>query len=52
MEEMLLSVRKWGCSNCGVMDIDRDLNTAPNIRDKGILKLKTAGRSFLHMEAA
>lgn len=52
MEEMPLSVRKWDCPSCGTADIDRDLNAALNIRDKGILELKAAGRSFLLMEAA
>ena len=51
MEEMPLSVRKWDCPSCGTTDIDRDLNAALNIRDKGILELKAAGRSFLLMEA-
>ncbi|PMH73589.1 transposase [Vibrio cyclitrophicus] len=52
MEEMSLSVRKWDCPSCGTTDIDRDLNAALNIRDKGILELKAAGQSFLLMEAA
>ncbi|QOQ70395.1 RNA-guided endonuclease InsQ/TnpB family protein [Photobacterium damselae] len=52
MEEMPLSVRKWDCPSCGTTDIDRDLNAALNLRDKGILELKAAGRSFLLMEAA
>lgn len=52
MEKMPLSVRKWDCPNCGTTDIDRDLNAALNIRDKGILELKAAGQSFLLMEAA
>lgn len=52
MEDMRLSVRKWDCPSCGTTDIDRDLNAALNIRDKGILELKAAGRSFLLMEAA
>jgi len=52
MEEMPLSVRKWDCPSCGAKDIDRDLNAALNIRDKGIQELKAAGRSFLLMEAA
>jgi len=34
------------------IDKDRDLNAALNIRDKGILELKAAGRSSLLMEAA
>ncbi|WP_261894416.1 transposase [Vibrio cyclitrophicus] len=51
MEEMSLSVRKWDCPSCGTTDIDRDLNAALNIRDKGILELKAAGQSFLLMEA-
>ncbi len=52
VEEMPLSVRKWDCPSCGTTDIDRDLNAALNIRDKGIIELKAAGRSFLLMEAA
>ena len=52
MEDMPLSVRKWDCPSCGTTNIDRDLNAALNIRDKGILELKAAGRSFLLMEAA
>ncbi|MCG6221492.1 RNA-guided endonuclease TnpB family protein [Vibrio sp. 506] len=52
MEDMPLSVRKWDCPSCGTTDIARDLNAALNIRDKGILELKAAGRSFLLMEAA
>lgn len=51
-EEMPLSVRKWDCPFCGTIDIDRDVNAALNIRDKGILELKAAGRSSLLMEAA
>ncbi|WP_299021328.1 RNA-guided endonuclease TnpB family protein [uncultured Photobacterium sp.] len=43
MEEMPLSVRKWDCPDCGTKGIDRDVNAALNIRDKGILKLKAAG---------
>ena len=52
MEAMPLSVRKWDCPSCKVTDIDRDLNAALNIRDKGILELKAPGHSFLLMEAA
>ncbi len=52
MEEMPLSVRKWDCPSCGTTDIDRDLNAALNIRDKGILELKAVGQSSLLMEAA
>ncbi|WP_290653355.1 RNA-guided endonuclease TnpB family protein [Idiomarina sp.] len=52
MEEMPLSVRTWDCPSCGTTDIDRDLNAALNIRDKGALELKAAGQSFLLMEAA
>ena len=52
MEAMPLSVRKWDCPSCGTRDIDRDLNAALNIRDKGILELRAAGRSSLLMEAA
>ncbi|MGV2838959.1 RNA-guided endonuclease InsQ/TnpB family protein [Vibrio cyclitrophicus] len=52
MEEMPLSVRKWDCPSCGTTDIDRDLNAALNIHDKGLLELKAAGQSFLLMEAA
>lgn len=42
MEEMSLSVCKWDCLSCGTTDIDRDLNVALNIHDKGILELKAA----------
>lgn len=49
---MDLSVRHWNCPSCGTQGIDRDLNAALNIRDKGILELKAAGQSFLLMEAA
>jgi len=52
LEAMPLSVRKWDCPACGVTDIDRDLNAALNIRDKGILELKAPGHSSLLMEAA
>lgn len=52
MDDMPLSVRKWNCPSCGTTDIDRDLNAALNIRDKGTLELKAAGRSPLLMEAA
>ena len=52
MEAMPLSVRTWDCPSCGTTDIDRDLNAALNIRDKGALELKAAGQSFLLMEAA
>ncbi len=52
MEAMPLSVRKWDCLSCGTTDIDRDLNAALNLRYKGILELKAAGRSFLLMKAA
>ncbi|WP_238131006.1 RNA-guided endonuclease InsQ/TnpB family protein [Vibrio cincinnatiensis] len=52
MDDMPLSVRQWNCPSCGTTDIDRDLNAALNIRDKGILELKAAGRSSLLMEAA
>jgi putative transposase len=52
MKEMPLSVRKWDCPSCGTTDIDRDLNAALNILDKGIVELKAAGLSFLLMEAA
>jgi len=43
VETMPLSVRKWDCPSCGMADIDRDINAALNIRDKGILDLKAAG---------
>jgi putative transposase len=43
MDDLPLSSRKWDCPSCGVTDIDRDLNAALNIRDKGILELKAAG---------
>ena len=51
MEEMPLSVRTWDCPSCKTRNIDRDINAAFNIRDKGILELKAAGQSFLLMEA-
>lgn len=44
VKEMPLSVRMWDCPSCGTTDIDRDLNAALNIRDKGILELKAAGQ--------
>ncbi|WP_413283685.1 zinc ribbon domain-containing protein [Vibrio sp. MA40-2] len=47
---MPLSVRKWDSPSCGTTGIDRDLNAALNIRDKGILELKAARQSFLLME--
>ncbi|WP_100643238.1 RNA-guided endonuclease TnpB family protein [Alteromonas facilis] len=43
MDDMSLSVRKWDCPSCDTQDIDRDVNAALNIRDKGILELKAAG---------
>ena len=45
IEELPLSVRKWDCPSCHTKDIDRDINAALNIRDKGILELKAAGRA-------
>ncbi|MCY4287844.1 MAG: RNA-guided endonuclease TnpB family protein [Aestuariivita sp.] len=42
IESSPLSVRQWICSTCGT-EHDRDLNAAPNIRQQGILKLKSAG---------
>jgi len=44
VSEMSLSVRVWNCPECGRKDINRDLNAALNIRDKGILELKAAGQ--------
>lgn len=44
VNDMPLSVRRWDCPSCGAVDIDRDVNAALNIRDKGILDLKAAGQ--------
>ncbi|NLJ93712.1 MAG: transposase, partial [Aeromonadales bacterium] len=33
------------CPECGRVGIDRDMNAALNIRDKGIFELKAAGRA-------
>lgn len=52
LDEMPLSVGKWDCPMYGASEIDRDINTARNIRDEGILKLKVVGQSFLLMDAA
>jgi len=41
---MSLSVRKRDSLSYGTTDRDRDLNATLNIRDKGILELKAAGR--------
>ncbi|MEZ8013142.1 hypothetical protein AB9R81_21860 [Vibrio cyclitrophicus] len=40
---MPLSVCKWDCPSGGTTDINRDLNAALNIRDKGLLELKAVG---------
>ena len=37
-----LAVRKWICPNCG-SEHDRDINAASNMRNKGILEIKTVG---------
>ena len=45
VKDMPLSVRIWNCPKCGRVGIDRDMNAALNIRDKGIFELKAAGRA-------
>lgn len=45
VKDMPLSVRTWNCPECGRVGIDRDMNAALNIRDKGIFELKAAGRA-------
>lgn len=45
IKELPLSIRKWDCPSCGTKDMDRDINAAFNIKDKGILELKAAGRA-------
>lgn len=47
MPEMPLNKRIWKCPECGA-ELDRDINAALNIRQKGILELKAA----LPMEAS
>ncbi|MFV8758512.1 zinc ribbon domain-containing protein [Yersinia enterocolitica] len=39
---MPLHKRNWRCPECGT-EHDRDINTALNIRQKGIVKLQAAG---------
>lgn len=51
VEEMPLSIRIWDCPSCDNKNIDRDINAALNIRDKGLVELKAAGRSLQLMEA-
>lgn len=40
-----LDIRFWDCNNCGTKNIDRDINSARNIRDEGlrILRNQTSG---------
>ena len=45
VKDMPLSVRTWNCPECSRVGIDRDMNAALNIRDKGIFELKAAGRA-------
>ncbi len=45
VDEMPLSVRSWDCPNCEIKGIDRDINAAMNIKQQGILKLKTEALS-------
>ena len=51
VDSMSLSVRKWDCENCGTTDIDRDINAANNILEKGLLNLKRQDLSLLLVEA-
>lgn len=44
LEELSLKVRDWQCPAC-LIQHDRDINAARNIRAQGILKLKAAGLS-------
>ncbi|SFX09291.1 RNA-guided endonuclease InsQ/TnpB family protein [Marinospirillum alkaliphilum] len=44
LEELSLKVRDWQCPAC-LVEHDRDINAAINIRAQGILKLKAAGLS-------
>ncbi len=43
-DDLTLADRNWTCSDCKTLH-DRDLNAAINIRNQGILKLKTEGLS-------
>ena len=52
VEEMPLNIRKWDCPSCGTKDIDRDVNAAVNVRNKGILDLKAAGLPLQLTEAS
>lgn len=31
-----LSIRYWNCPNCGMTNIDRDVNAAQNIKHEGL----------------
>ena len=36
VKSLPLDIRYWDCNNCGTKHIDRDINTALNIRDEGL----------------
>ena len=31
-----LTIRYWNCPNCGITNIDRDVNAAKNIKQEGL----------------
>ncbi|QGU96690.1 IS200/IS605 family element transposase accessory protein TnpB [Clostridium bovifaecis] len=39
IEELPLYIRKWDCPSCNTVGIDRDINSAKNILQQGLLKL-------------